>query len=52
MSQGFVFLWAENAEEKLQRAVGELQSSVNQAVMKLQQSVGERQHLVSKPITK
>jgi len=48
MKKWYLFYADGDAEEKLQRAVGELQSSVNQAVMKLQQSVGERQHLVSK----
>ena len=48
MKKWYLFYADGDAEEKLQRAVGELQSSVNQAVIKLQQSVGERQHLVSK----
>ncbi|MBR6105067.1 MAG: hypothetical protein IKP81_08440 [Paludibacteraceae bacterium] len=46
MKKWYLFYADGDAEEKLQRAVGELQSSVNQAVIKLQQSVGERQHLV------
>ena len=48
MKKWYLFYADGDAEEKLQRAVGELQSSVNQAVIKLQQSVGEIQHLVSK----
>ncbi|MDD5962172.1 MAG: PDDEXK nuclease domain-containing protein [Bacteroidales bacterium] len=48
MKKWYLFYVDGDAEEKLQRAVGELQSSVNQAVIKLQQSVGEIQHLVSK----
>ena len=48
MKKWYLFYADGDAEEKLQRAVGELQSSVNQAVIKLQQSVGEVQHLVSK----
>ena len=48
MKKWYQFYADGDAEEKLQRAVGELQSSVNQAVIKLQQSVGERQHLVLK----
>ena len=48
MKKWYLFYADGDAEEKLQRAVGELQSFVNQAVIKLQQSVGERQHLVSK----
>ena len=48
MKKWYQFYADGDAEEKLQRAVGELQSSVNQAVIKLQQSVGEVQHLVSK----
>ena len=48
MKKWYLFYADVDAEEKLQRAVGELQSSVNQAVIKLQQSVGERQNLVSK----
>lgn len=48
MKKWYLFYADGDAEEKLQRTVGELQSSVNQAVIKLQQSVGERQHLVSK----
>ena len=48
MKKWYLFYADGDAEEKLQRAVGELQSSVNQSVIKLQQSVGERQHLVSK----
>ena len=48
MKKWYLFYADGDAEEKLQRAVGELQSSVNQAVIKLQQSVGERQYLVSK----
>ena len=48
MKKWYLFYADGDAEEKLQRAVGELQSSVNQPVIKLQQSVGERQHLVSK----
>ena len=47
MKKWYQFYADGDAEEKLQRAVGELQSSVNQTVIKLQQSVGERQHLVS-----
>lgn len=48
MKKWYLFYADGDAEEKLQRTVGELQSSVNQAVIKLQQSVGEIQHLVSK----
>ena len=48
MKKWYLFYADGDAEEKLQRDVGELQSSVNQAVIKLQQSVGEIQHLVSK----
>lgn len=48
MKKWYLFYADGDAEEKLQRAVGELQSSVNQAVIKLQQSVGEIQHFVSK----
>ena len=48
MKKWYLFYADGDAEEKLQRAVGELQSFVNQSVIKLQQSVGERQHLVSK----
>ena len=48
MKKWYLFYADGDAEEKLQRAVGELQSSVNKAVIKLQQSVGEIQHLVSK----
>lgn len=48
MKKWYLFYADGDAEEKLQRAVGELQSSVNQAVIKLQQSVGEIQYLVSK----
>lgn len=48
MKKWYLFYADGDAEEKLQRAIGELQSSVNQAVIKLQQSVGEIQHLVSK----
>lgn len=48
MKKWYLFYAEGDAEEKLQRTVGELQSSVNQAVIKLQQSVGEIQHLVSK----
>ena len=48
MKKWYLFYVDGDAEEKLQRTVGELQSSVNQAVIKLQQSVGEIQHLVSK----
>ena len=48
MKKWYLFYADGDAEEKLQRAVGELQSSVNQARIKLQQSVGEVQHLVSK----
>lgn len=48
MKKWYLFYADGDAEEKLQQAVGELQSSVNQAVIKLQQSVGEIQHLVSK----
>ena len=48
MKKWYLFYADGDAQEKLQRAVGELQSSVNQSVIKLQQSVGERQHLVSK----
>ena len=48
MKKWYLFYADGDAEEKLQRAVGELQSSVNQAVIKLQQSVGERHHLASK----
>lgn len=48
MKKWYLFYADGDAEEKLQRAVGELQLSVNQAVIKLQQSVGEIQHLVSK----
>ena len=48
MKKWYLFYADGDAEEKLQRTVGELQSSVNQAVIKLQQSVGEIQYLVSK----
>ena len=48
MKKWYLFYADGDAEEKLQRTVGELQSSVNQAVIKLQQSVGEIQHFVSK----
>lgn len=48
MKKWYLFYADGDAEKKLQRTVGELQSSVNQAVIKLQQSVGEIQHLVSK----
>ena len=48
MKKWYLFYADGDAEEKLQRTVGELQSSINQAVIKLQQSVGEIQHLVSK----
>lgn len=48
MKKWYLFYADGDAEEKLQRTVGELQSSVNQAVIKLQQSVGEIHHLVSK----
>ena len=48
MKKWYLFYADGDAEGKLQRTVGELQSSVNQAVIKLQQSVGEIQHLVSK----
>lgn len=48
MKKWYLFYADGDAEEKLQRTVGELQSSVNQAVIKFQQSVGEIQHLVSK----
>ena len=48
MKKWYLFYADGDAEEKLQRTVGELQSSVNQALIKLQQSVGEIQHLVSK----
>lgn len=48
MKKWYLFYTDGDAEGKLQRAVGELQSSVNQGVIKLQQSVGERWHLASK----
>ncbi|MDY4861960.1 MAG: PDDEXK nuclease domain-containing protein [Candidatus Onthomorpha sp.] len=48
MKKWYLFYADGDAEEKLQRTVGELQLSVNQSVIKLQQSVGEIQYLVSK----
>ena len=48
MKKWYLFYTDGDAERKLQRAVGELQSSVDQGIIKPQQSVGEIQHLVSK----
>lgn len=47
MKKWYLFYTNGDAEEKLQRAVGELQSSANQGALKLQQPVGEIQRLVS-----
>lgn len=49
MKKWYLFYTNGDAEEKLQRAVGELQSSANQGALKLQQPVGEIQRLVSNP---
>ena len=49
MKKWYLFYTNGVAEEKLQRAVGELQSSANQGALKLQQPVGEIQRLVSNP---
>ena len=49
MKKWYLFYTNGDAEEKLQRAVGELQSSANQGALKLQQPVGEIQRLVSSP---
>ena len=49
MKKWYLFYTNGDAEEKLQRAVGELQSSANQGALKLQQPVGEIQQLVSSP---
>ncbi len=47
MKKWYLFYTNGDTEEKLQRAVGELQSSANQGALKLQQPVGEIQRLVS-----
>ena len=49
MKKWYLFYTNGDAEEKLQRAVGELQFSANQGALKLQQPVGEIQRLVSSP---
>ena len=49
MKKWYLFYTNGDAEKKLQRAVGELQSSANQGALKLQQPVGEIQRLVSSP---
>ena len=49
MKKWYLFYTNGDAEEKLQRAVGELQSSANQGALKLQQPVGEIQRLVPSP---
>lgn len=49
MKKWYLFYTNGDAEEKLQRAVGELQSSANQGALKLQHPVGEILRLVSSP---
>ena len=52
MKKWYLFYTKGDAEEKLQRAVGELQSSINQGYIKLQRPVGEIPQAVGESETK